>query len=89
MCGVVLFVCGTTIGWVRDERLRGNAETNQIAADILRDQIADMTYEFASRRTYEDGLKDGLANSKNEDYTRGYHLGVSQQMATQSITKSE
>jgi hypothetical protein len=47
-------------------------------AQVLRDQMADMVYQFSGKRTYEEGVMDGIHNAKSHDYMAGYHLGVSQ-----------
>jgi hypothetical protein len=38
----------------------------------------DTTYQFSSRKTYEEGVMDGIHNSKSHEYMAGYHLAVSQ-----------
>ena len=58
--------------------LKHEVALHQGEAQILRDQIADMAYQFSNKRTYEQGLMDGINNSKNEDFVRGYHAGVEQ-----------
>lgn len=58
----------------------------QLEADILRDQIADMSFQNAqllARKTYEDGVADGFANANSVEYTKGYHAAT-EQFATQT-----
>jgi hypothetical protein len=80
--GFSLFVIGMLASNVhkmqnRDQEvvlLKHEVALYQGEAQILRDQIADMTYQFSSRKTYEDGVMDGIHNSKNEDWVAGYHF---------------
>ena len=49
-------------------------------SDILRDQLSDYTqqiHELRSRRSYEDGLRDGIENADSINYMRGYHAATS------------
>lgn len=53
---------------------------------VLVDQITDMgnqILDLRSRKTYEEGLKDGIENSQDRAYISGYHA------ATEQITKKE
>ena len=54
--------------------LKHEATLHKTEAQILRDQVADMTYQFSSRKTYEEGVADGVDRSKNEDWVAGYHF---------------
>ena len=56
--------------------------TNQ-QVEILRDQIEDQNYLLSNQRTYEEGVLDGIHDSKNQDYMRGYHIAT-QQLFTES-----
>lgn len=58
--------------------LNHEIELHETEAQILRDQIADMTYQWSSKKTYEQGVMDGIHNSKSHEYMAGYHLAVSQ-----------
>ncbi len=58
--------------------LNHEIELHKTEAQVLRDQMADMTYQFSNKRTYEEGVMDGIHNAKSHDYMAGYHLGVSQ-----------
>jgi hypothetical protein len=71
--------------------LKHEVALHQSEAQILRDQIADMTYQFSSRKTYEEGVMDGIHNSKSHEYMAGYHLAVSQLLSVpdESITSTE
>lgn len=66
---------------LRIEKLESQNQLIQTESDILRDQVDDMAFQNAqllSRRTYEEGLKDGVENSKISEYTRGYHAAIGQ-----------
>ena len=61
-------------------------ELIQIELGILRDQVADMSFQNAqllARRTYEEGVADGFANANSIEYTKGYHAAT-EQFATQT-----
>lgn len=100
--GFSLFVIGMLASNVhkmqnRDQEvvlLKHEVALHQSEAQILRDQIADMTYQFSSRKTYEEGVMDGIHNSKSHEYMEGYHLGVSQlfdvpDVPNESVTSTE
>ena len=56
-------------------------ELVELQNKILVDQIQDLSDQLAdlrSARTYEDGVRDGVENSKSIEWTNGYHLGISQ-----------
>lgn len=40
--------------------------------------MAFQNAQLLSRRTYEEGLKDGVENSQISDYARGYHAAIGQ-----------
>ena len=66
---------------LRIDSLTEQNQLLQIEANILRDQVSDMAFQNAqllSRRTYEEGLKDGVENSQISDYARGYHAAIGQ-----------
>lgn len=50
-----------------------------------RNEIVDLN----SRRTYEDGVRDGVENAKNVAYVQGYHAAISQNNTFTEVTKSE
>lgn len=93
--GFSLFVIGMLASNVhkmqnRDQEvvlLKHEVALYQGEAQILRDQIADMTFQWSSKRTYEEGVKDGMDYSKNEDVMKGYHLAV-EQFATEDRVSS-
>jgi hypothetical protein len=58
-------------------------------AQILRDQIADMTYQWSSKRTYEQGVADGLDHSKNDDWKSGYHYAVEQFASEDKVSSND
>lgn len=60
-------------------------------AQVLRDQMADMAYQFSGKRTYEEGVMDGIHNSKSQEFMRGYHLATSQLFGVpeESVTSTE
>lgn len=48
---------------------------------ILENQIVDMSnqiIELNSRRTYEDGVRDGFEKRKDQSYVDGYHAATEQ-----------
>lgn len=65
-------------------RIDSLTEQNQLlqtGSNILRDQVNDMAFQNAqllNRRTYEEGLRDGVENSQISDYIRGYHAAINQ-----------
>lgn len=54
--------------------LNHEIELHKTEAQVLRDQMADMAYQFSSQKTYEEGVADGVDRSKNEDWVAGYHF---------------
>jgi len=92
--GFSLFVIGMLASNVhkmqnRDQEvvlLKHEVALHQSEAQILRDQIADMTYQFSSRKTYEQGVTDGLSHSENDDWKNGYHYAVDQFSQNQLVT---
>ena len=79
---------------LRIDSLTEQNQLLQIESNILRDQVSDMTFQNAqllSRRTYEEGLKDGIENSQVSEYTRGYHAAINQTtvpVVEQSVTSN-
>ena len=69
------------------EFYKRDAIASRMQAEILRDQLSDLEFQIRSNRTYEEGLKDGIENSKNIQYMLGYHA-CSEQM-TESATLSQ
>lgn len=63
------------------------SKSNQLAmleqrTDILKDQLEDYQFQIISLRqskTYEDGLREGIENSKNAAYVNGYHNALKDQ----------
>ena len=84
--GFGLFMMGMTFSSAHKLESRSREVTmlnheirlHEAEAEILRDQMADMVYQFSGKRTYEEGVMDGIHNAKSHDYMAGYHLGVSQ-----------
>jgi hypothetical protein len=58
--------------------LNHEIELHKTEAQVLRDQMADMSFQWSSKKTYEEGVMDGIHNAKSHEYMAGYHLGVSQ-----------
>lgn len=57
-------------------------EVEKMSNQILRDQLSDyeqQIFTLKSSKTYEDGLADGVLNSKNIYYMAGYHAAIKQQ----------
>jgi hypothetical protein len=71
--------------------LNHEIELHKTEAQVLRDQMADMTYQWSSKRTYEEGVMDGIHNAKSHEYMAGYHLGVSQlfEVPEEPLTSAE
>jgi hypothetical protein len=46
--------------------------------EIMRDENNDIYRTMSSARTYEDGVRDGVENSKSIEWTNGYHAAISQ-----------
>jgi hypothetical protein len=47
--------------------------------EILNDQLYDMIDQIASlraQRTYEEGVRDGIANRRDRAYMEGYHMAT-------------
>ena len=84
--GFGLFMMGMTFSSAHKLESRSREVTmlnhevrlRETEAQILRDQVADMTYQFSSQKTYEQGVMDGIHNSKSQEYMAGYHLAVGQ-----------
>ena len=69
--------------------LNHEVRLHETEAQILRDQIADMAYQWSSKKTYEEGVKDGMDYSKNEDVMKGYHLAVEQFAAEDRVSSND
>lgn len=54
---------------------------HETEAQILRDQMTDMAFQWSSKKTYEEGVMDGIHNSKSHEYMAGYHFAISQLFA--------
>lgn len=55
------------------------ASAYMMSNNILHEQIDDMAQELAEYRnlpTYEEGLRDGIQNTKSVEYMAGYHNGL-------------
>lgn len=85
-----------TVGNLEKEStlLKHEMALHKAEADILRDQMSDMAYQFSGKRTYEEGVRDGIHNSKSQEYMAGYHVGVSQlfdvpDVPNESVTSTE
>ena len=84
--GFGLFMMGMTISSAQKLESRSREVTmlnheirlHEAEAQILRDQMVDMTFQWSSKKTYEEGVMDGIHNAKSHEYMAGYHLGVSQ-----------
>lgn len=54
----------------------------ELANSVLEEQVADISNQLLIERselTYEDGLRDGIMNSKSQEYMAGYHKGIADQ----------
>lgn len=70
-----------------------------LRVDLLKDELRlqnenlfecrDKILDLSSRRSYEDGVRDGVENAKNVSYIQGYHAAISQNNPFTEITKSE
>ena len=84
--GFGLFMMGMTLSSAQKLESRSREVTmlnheirlHEAEAQILRDQMVDMTFQWSSKKTYEEGVMDGIHNAKSHEYMAGYHLGVSQ-----------
>ena len=84
--GFGLFMMGMTFSSAQKLESRSREVTmlnheirlHEAEAQILRDQMVDMTFQWSSKKTYEEGVMDGIHNAKSHEYMAGYHLGVSQ-----------
>lgn len=55
-------------------------EAQRLNIQILEEQVADFQsdlVQLSARKTYEDGVRDGMTNSTNSSYTLGYHAAMS------------
>jgi hypothetical protein len=58
------------------------AEVLEQRNNILLDQMNDLSEQLASARaakTYEQGIADGIQNSKDQSYMMGYHAAIGKQ----------
>jgi hypothetical protein len=82
-----------TVGNLEKEStlLKHEMALHKAEADILRDQMTDMTFQWSSKKTYEEGVMDGIHNSKSHEYMAGYHFAVGQLFAVpeDSVTSTE
>lgn len=82
-----------TVGNLEKEStlLKHEMALHKAEADILRDQMVDMTFQYSSKRTYEEGVMDGIHNSKSQEFMNGYHLATSQLFSVpeDSVTSTE
>jgi hypothetical protein len=56
------------------------SEAQKLNIQILEEQVADFQsdlVQLSARKTYEDGIRDGITNSANSSYTLGYHAAMS------------
>jgi hypothetical protein len=54
-------------------------ELVELQNKILVDQIQDLSDQLAAiraARTYEDGVRDGIENSRDQSYMSGYHMAI-------------
>lgn len=59
---------------------------------IQNEQIADFQNDIimlSTQKTYEDGLRDGITNSKSSSYVQGYHAAISQNNNFSQVVNSE
>lgn len=82
-----------TVGNLEKEStlLKHEMALHKAEADILRDQMSDMAYQFSNKRTYEEGVMDGIHNSKSQEFMNGYHLATTQLFGVpeDSVTSTE
>ena len=53
----------------------------ELNSKIQNEQISDFQNDIimlSARKTYEDGLRDGIMNSKSSSYVQGYHAALNQ-----------
>lgn len=86
---IIAFSSVLCVYWSVTFVTENNARTElmKLEVDILHDQISDMSFQNAqllSRKTYEDGVADGFANSKSLEYVRGYHAGTAIAVPTEN-----
>ena len=97
--GFGLFMMGMTLSSAQKLESRSREVTmlnheirlHEAEAQILRDQMVDMTFQWSSKKTYEEGVMDGIHNAKSHEYMAGYHLGVSQlfEVPEEPLTSAE
>lgn len=67
-------------------------QAHELRAEILKDQLDDYSNQISSlkkSKTYEDGVRDGIANAHNGDYVRGYHAALKDNNEFSSILLSK
>lgn len=75
---VIMLTC-LLHAWIGQHNLLVLAEQR---SEILEDQLEDYELQlikFGQLKTYEDGLRDGIENSKNAAYVSGYHNALKDQ----------
>lgn len=76
------FVCSVLLTSVAGHVAVGfhnSANIERQANRILADQLYDYEQQIMglrSRRSYEDGVRDGVTNSRNIQYMEGYHAAL-------------
>lgn len=59
---------------------KAECTAQRLNSQILEEQVADFQsdlVQLSARKTYEDGVRDGMTNSTNSSYTLGYHAAMS------------
>lgn len=67
---------------LKNHALEERAKLLEFANKILEEQIADINSQLIMERsgpTYDDGVRDGIMNSKSQEYMAGYHKGIADQ----------
>ncbi len=77
MLGIAAFCC-LSFQQQRIDYAENQQKLSQIQNGLLKDQINDLQFSLSSKRTYEEGLTDGLVRAKNIGYTDGYHSAIQQ-----------
>ena len=56
--------------------MKKQLEFSTLQVEVLRDQVNDSFSQISALRvrTYEDGVRDGIENSKDQLYMRAYHM---------------
>lgn len=82
---MIYFCKETSLAHMNAELLKDEIRIQNEDLFKYRNEIVDLT----SRRTYEDGVRDGVENAKNVSYVQGYHAAISQNNPFTEVTKSE